>query len=250
MVKIEEVAQIIENIAPKSLAEEWDNVGLLIGSNKAIVEGIVVCVDLTNDCIDFAIKNNCNLIVTHHPAIFSPLKNVTADEDYTSDLVVKCLKNDINVYSAHTNMDKADGGINDLTIMELIGRKGERFLSDGLGFYGKTSISFDELIKKVVVFTGDNQPKIYKRNDNNQTIAFIGGSGGGIEEIVKTIKEKNINCIISSEFKHHIIMQLLENNINIIQIGHYESEKLFVNIIFDLLKDIKCNIKKYYTELI
>lgn len=249
MVKIRQITQIIEKTAPKELAEEWDNVGLLIGSEKALIDGVVVCVDLTNDCIDYAIKNNCNLIITHHPAIFSPLKSIT-DEDYTSKLAIKCVQNNINVYSAHTNMDIADGGINACSIFKIIGSNGERLLSDGLGFYGKTSMKFEDILQKVIDFTGDMQPKTYKRNSDEQNVAFIGGSGGGIEEIVKTIKEKKVNCIISSEFKHHIIMQLLNNNINIIQIGHYESEKIFVNIVFELLKDINCNIKKYYTELI
>lgn len=246
--KVNDFVQIIEKFAPKELAEEWDNVGLLVGDANAQVSGVVVCVDLTDDCIDFAIKNKSNLIVTHHPAIFNSIKSVTAD-DYIQNLLLKCIKCDINVYSAHTNMDNAIGGINDATAAAL-GIKSERFLPDGLGVCGKFTGRFDDLVEEIIQLTGDMQPKTYKCNDDLQKIAFIGGSGGGIDEIVDVAIEKGLNCIVSSEFKHHIILKLLANNINILQIGHYESEVIFVDIVCDLLKNVDCNIEKYYCKLI
>ena len=86
--KVYEIANLIENVASLTLAEEWDNVGLLIGDKSCEISGVVVCLDLTNGAIDYCINNNCNMIITHHPAIFEPLKKITYC-DYIGNLVAK-----------------------------------------------------------------------------------------------------------------------------------------------------------------
>lgn len=245
--KVYEIASIIENIAPLSLAEEWDNVGLLIGDEMAEIRGIVISLDLTNGVIDYCISNNCNFIITHHPAIFEPLKSLTYNE-YCACLIAKCIKNNINVYSAHTNMDMSDNGIN-FAVAQQLGIKANRFLSDGLGVYGEYNGNLENLLLKLQKITNENCPKFYRtnceNNEKNHNIAFISGSGGRIAEVVERAKELNITTFISSEFKHNIIIELLANGVNVIEIGHFESEIIFVEIIYNLLEKRINNLYKY-----
>lgn len=245
--KVCEVAKIIENIAPLSLADDWDNVGLLVGDSNAEIKGICIAVDLTNGAINHCISHNCNLIITHHPAIFDPLKSLTND-NLAASLVIDCIKNNINVYSAHTNMDMADEGINFAFAKEL-GIKPKRFLSDGLGVYGDIESGLDEILLKIGQITKDNEIKVYKSNKEKiaqkERIAFISGSGGRIHEVVDRCCELGITTFISSEFKHNIILELLARNVNVVQVGHFESEVIFVDIIYNLLRNKTNNLYKY-----
>lgn len=242
-----EIAAIIENIAPVTLAEEWDNVGLLVGDSNAKVSGVVVALDLTEGVINECILKNCNLIITHHPAIFNKLHSVV-ETDFTSNLIIKCIKNNINVYSAHTNMDMSEKGIN-FEMARLLGVKANRFLSDGLGIYGEYNGDLAKLLLKIQEITKDEQPKIYNvfsdKCYKKHNVAYIGGSGGRIEEVVTKAKELDISTIISSEFKHNILLELIAQNVNVIQIGHFESEIIFVDIIYNLLKSKADNLHKY-----
>lgn len=243
--KVLDICNTIEECAPKHLAEDWDNVGLLVGDFEQQVTGVLICVDLTNGAIESCLANNCNLIVTHHPAIFTPLKSVLT-EDFTSSLISKCIKNNISVYSAHTNMDMSEKGIN-FAFANALNIKPQRFLSDGLGVFGDYNGDFEHLTNKIINITKDNSPKIYTATDNKpkQRVAFIGGAGGRIDEVVSKCKELSINTLISSEFKHNILLELLALNVNVIQIGHFEGETIFVQIIYDLLKSETNNLHKY-----
>ncbi len=109
--KIKNVVQIMEEIAPLSYAEHYDNVGLLIGDQETIVKGILITHDTIEDVIDEAIKKNCNLIVSFHPIIFSGIKKFNG-QDYVNKVVVKAIKNDIAIYATHTALDNVPQGVN------------------------------------------------------------------------------------------------------------------------------------------
>jgi dinuclear metal center YbgI/SA1388 family protein len=102
--KIEEVISLIEEIAPLSLQESYDNAGLLVGDKSKIISGVLISIDVTEDVVSEAIKKNCNLIISHHPIIFGGLKRLVGD-DYVQRTVIKAIKNDIAIYAAHTNID-------------------------------------------------------------------------------------------------------------------------------------------------
>ena len=90
--KVSDVCSIMQDIAPTEYAEDFDNVGLLVGDKNSPVTGIVVALDATLDVINFAISNECNMILTHHPLIFTPLKKVVSD-DAVGSVVLQCIKN-------------------------------------------------------------------------------------------------------------------------------------------------------------
>ena len=126
---------LLEQLAPKKYAESWDNVGLLLGNDEVEIDKVMVTLDVTEVVVDEAIEKNVDLIISHHPVIFKGMKNIT-DRTYQGRLIRKLIKNDIHVYSAHTNLDIAKGGLNDY-LMNLIGLDDLSLLtvSDSLAFY-------------------------------------------------------------------------------------------------------------------
>ncbi len=111
VVKVKDIARIIEDFAPLSLQESYDNAGLLIGNSQMEVTGVLITVDIVEAVIDEAIEKNCNMIVSHHPLIFSGLKKITG-QNYIQQCVIKAIKNDIAIYAAHTNLDNVFYGVN------------------------------------------------------------------------------------------------------------------------------------------
>lgn len=123
-----EITNKIEERYPLNLAEDYDNVGLLIGSYQKKIGRILVCLEIDNRVVDEAIKKNIDMIITHHPIIFKPIKRII-DDSYITSVIIKLIRSGINVYALHTNFDNADGGMNDI-LAERIGLQNIHYLSD------------------------------------------------------------------------------------------------------------------------
>lgn len=113
------MVKILNELAPAYMAESWDNVGFQIGNINKAIGKVMVCLEVTDAVIDEAINKNVDLIISHHPLLFKGLKQLT-DDDPVQRRVRKLIQNDINVYAAHTNLDSAEGGLNDY-LAQLIG---------------------------------------------------------------------------------------------------------------------------------
>lgn len=120
--KIIEVVNALERFAPLPLQEDYDNAGLQIGLTEAEISGALLCLDVTEEVIDEAIRKGCNLIVSHHPLIFRRLRRI-AGEDMVQRVVAKAIVNGLVIVSMHTNMDVAQGGVN-FKIAEKMGLLG------------------------------------------------------------------------------------------------------------------------------
>jgi dinuclear metal center YbgI/SA1388 family protein len=133
---IEEITDVLENIAHPTLQEIYDNSGLLVGSKKQIVTGVLISLDCTEDVIDEAVANKCNLIVCHHPIIFTGLKRLTGN-NYVERTVIKAIQHNIAVYAIHTNLDNIlFQGVNE-KIAQLIGLKHLNILQPKTGYLKK-----------------------------------------------------------------------------------------------------------------
>ena len=108
-----EIIQLFEQFAPKHLALDGDKIGLLIGTLNKPVKNILIALDVTDEVVDEAIEKNVQLIISHHPLIYHPLKTIRTEDAY-GNIITKLIKHDIAVYAAHTNLDIADGGVNDM----------------------------------------------------------------------------------------------------------------------------------------
>jgi len=126
--KVSALVDVFDRLYPFALAEDWDNVGLIVGDSKAEVSGVLFCLDVTHDVLDEAIESGCNVVVTHHPVIFRGIKKLNAAE-LQGGLVAKAFKHGLNVVALHTNLDSAVGGLND-TLCGLLGLEGVKPLVD------------------------------------------------------------------------------------------------------------------------
>jgi dinuclear metal center YbgI/SA1388 family protein len=125
--KISQVIEILESIAPPTLQEPYDNCGLLTGHPSSPCTGILCCLDATEEVIDEAILNNCGLVIAHHPIIFGGLKKINGS-NYVERTIIKAIKNEIAIYAIHTNLDNIDTGVNK-KIGDILGLQGSRVLA-------------------------------------------------------------------------------------------------------------------------
>ena len=213
-----------------------DNVGLLVGNGKDTVKGILACLDLTDQAITDAVNNDANLIVTHHPVIFNPIRSVTSDS-----LIYRVITNGISVISAHTNLDAGDGGINDL-LCSLIGLTNiEKTNSLGEGVFFKVGrvgefeepISADELAEKLsevlstpVFYVGDN--KFVKK------LAVCSGGGGGLfREAMST----GADAYLTGDVKHDVFMDSHHEGFTVFDATHFHTEDIIITPLSNLLRE-------------
>lgn len=142
-IKIRDITNLIEDFAPISLQESYDNAGLIIGDADTMATGALVTLDVSDEVVDEAIKLGFNLILAHHPLIFRGLKKIGTN-DMIGRLVTRCIKNNIAVYAAHTNLDNVKAGVNRM-ICDKLGLKQVKILS-----------AKDDLLRKLVVFCPEN----------------------------------------------------------------------------------------------
>ncbi len=232
--KISDVIERIEKEFPQELAYEWDNVGLLVGDRNREVTNVVTCLDVTEDVIEFAKNAQAELIISHHPVIFSPINCINGDTK-SGKLLMDVIENKIAIYSAHTNCDKAENGINS-RLAEMFGLSSvESLEEDGLGRIGNLpkELPFDEFAKTVenelstkVRFCGDTK-KLVKR------VAICSGAGG---DVIPTAISKGADVLITGDTKYHQMLDF-KGDINIIDAGHFGTECIVAEIFAEILCD-------------
>ncbi|MCC7332322.1 MAG: Nif3-like dinuclear metal center hexameric protein [Flavobacteriales bacterium] len=128
MHRIKDITDLIEEFAPLSYQEDYDNCGLIIGDNNNIVTGVLISIDVTEDVVNEAVQKKCNLIIAHHPILFGGIKKITK-KTYVGKTIISAIKNDISIYAAHTNVDNVYNGVN-YKIAQKIGLINNRILSE------------------------------------------------------------------------------------------------------------------------
>ncbi|MEG0457961.1 MAG: Nif3-like dinuclear metal center hexameric protein, partial [Oscillospiraceae bacterium] len=174
MTTVKNIYDFINKIAPYNTQESFDNSGFMVGDFKKKVEKAIVCLDVTEKILYFAKKNKVDLIISHHPVIFSELKQIRSDS-----IVYKLINNNISCLSAHTNFDKCDGGIDDVFANSLSLENIEN-LKNGIGKIGNiseklTPLDFAKFVKQRLKI---EKIKIVCSNKPVKKIATICGSGG------------------------------------------------------------------------
>ncbi len=150
--KLLQITKELEKKFPKYGAESWDNVGLLVGEKNKEIKKIQISLDATENVIEKAVENGVDLIITHHPLIFSPLKTIN-DSNLTGKKIIKLIKNDVALYSMHTNLDSAENGLNSY-VSKLLGGKESRIIDEHCTVIYKLSVyvpaaNYFEVIKKI-----------------------------------------------------------------------------------------------------
>lgn len=238
---MERIIKVIETECPTSLAYSWDNVGLLVGSRARTVKKALIALDVNKNSADYAIKIGADAIISHHPAIFSPLKRIT---DENAAVLMSLIENKICVYSAHTNMDNAKNGIN-ARLAELFGLKNAEIIdvceadsSCGLGRVGNLPESVDlhtlcETVKEKL-----STPAVRVTGAQTSKIDRIAVLGGSCSEFVPKAAKMGAQAVITGDMKYHDSLDFTDMGITVIDAGHFPTESLVKNIFKEILGNI------------
>ena len=235
---IKDVTNFLEEIAPLNQAEDFDNVGLLIGDETKKITGVLVTLDTLEETVDEAISKNCNLIVSFHPIIFSGLKKINGNT-YVERVVLKAIQHNIAIYATHTALDNSKVGVS-AKMCEVLGLINQQILipkedkNTGMGMIGELQESMSEsdfLNYTKMIFNTECIRFSNKIGKSIQKVAVLGGSGSfAIENALM----KKADAYISADFKYHDFFKA-EEKILLIDVGHYESEQFTKNLLVEYL---------------
>lgn len=227
--KIAELYSVLDEIAPFSTQESWDNSGLVLGSPNVQAGRIYASLDVDSELLETLEPNST--LLTHHPLIFKGLKQLDLSV-YPSNLIAKMIAKNISLISLHTNFDKAL--LNRYVASEILDfnavDRGEFLLS--LDYAG----SFSELVAIIKQRLGLAYVRVVRTKDSVKDVLFCTGSGAELIEGVST------DCFITGDLKYHTALQAYENGISLIDIGHFESERYFGECIAKALQKFQIEV--------
>lgn len=227
MTTVKNIYDYINSIAPFDTQEEWDNAGFLVGDFRSEVKKVVMSLDVTKDVANFAADLGAQLILSHHPAIFKPLKDVKK-----GSAVFTCVENGISVISAHTNFDKAPQGIN-TNLSKRLSLKNVEPIENT--FIVKGELDYEMSIDDFARFVEDTlEVSGLRYTDTEKPIKTVAVGGGACEEYLPQAMEC-ADCFVTGDMKYHIFLEAAENDFAVISAGHYETESESFRMLMDTL---------------
>lgn len=242
---LNDIASIIEKIAPLSLAEPWDNCGWQIYCGNKEISKVFVTLSVTQEDLQQAIENNCELIISHHPITLNGIKNIIPN-NLTGIILLNAIKSSISIYSAHTNLDKADRGINSILAQEFGLLNIKPLLPDsaiptaGLGRLGELALpvkpdKFIDIVKKTL-----NIDSLKVINNTNITqiskVAICGGSGASLIPNIPA----NVDAYITGDIKYHDALEAI--NFILIDANHFNTENIILEELANSIKTLGLSV--------
>jgi len=237
---VQQVFDFINTRAPYEMQDPYDNSGLLVGDPAADVHGVHFAMDLTQRVVDEAIAAGADLIVTHHPIMFSPIKRLLAT-DYESRLIMQLVRNGIAMISAHTNLDKADGGIDDV-LAERIGLSnitGEDYVRIG-------DLPHPMSAEELTVHVSRALNTVVRPmgiGENITRVAVCSGAGGSEWPVAHGW---GAQAFVSGEIKHHDALAAVDAGLFCLEAGHHATEEPGIFALADALQNelnaVQCNV--------
>lgn len=237
--KLKEIIDAIEKVAPLSIQDGFDNSGLQVGSPEMEISSVLVCLDVTEAVVDEAARMGCQLILSHHPLLFRPLKTV-GDATYQQRCTIGAIKEGIAIYSAHTSLDNAPGGVN-YRIAELIGMEGLRWLSpkdggtnSGSGVVGTLGrpVSDEDFLSTLKEKFG--VACLRHSETDGRTVRRVAVCGGAGAFLLPDAIREGADCFVCGEFHYHDYFE--NSSVLLAELGHYQSEKFTIDLLRDILR--------------
>lgn len=238
------IMEQLEELAPCHYAEEWDNVGLLVGRKSKKVEKIMVALDATKQVIQQAIEQKVDMLITHHPMIFSSMKKIT-DEEFLGEKVVQLIQNDISYYAMHTNCDIMVMNEKAADFIELKNRKilmpikenEKTGKTEGIGTYGslEQEITLSQLAEKVKgAFSLDEVRVVGDKKTLVKTVAISTGAG---KSMIRYALKAAVSVLITGDMDHHSALDAKDQGLSIIDAGHFGTEHFMKECIKTYIED-------------
>ncbi len=235
-----EIIKYMETKYPKELAYEWDNVGLQVGTLNQAAKKVLITLDVTKEVIKEAVHKKADLIISHHPLMFKPMNAIVFDTP-KGWIVKNLVKNNISLYSAHTNFDQATGGMNDI-LAGAMNIKDTKLLDeqDNIGRYGEIEemnlTDFANVLKQTF---GLETVKII--GNDKKKIKTVGVSGGSGSHHMYQARMKGCDVYVTGDVTYHTALDAIQLGITIIDVGHHV-EKIFVEA-------LKSDLEKEFPEV-
>lgn len=248
------ICESLEELSPKRFALSFDNVGLLVGRYDKDVKTIYIALDATDEVIDAAIECEADMLITHHPMIFSAIKSVRAD-DFIGRRILKLAKYDISYYAMHTNFDvmgMADAAADEIDLIErdvLQVTYEDEIGAEGIGRIGRLreEMSLIELCDFVKERFMLDTVKVFGDPDRLCNICAI--SPGSGKSMIKYAIEKGADVIITGDIDHHEGIDSVAQGLCVIDAGHFGIEKIFVPYMEEFIRREIPEIKVYTHEM-
>ena len=222
-VTLQEILQELKAFAPPELACSWDNVGLLVDAGRP-VEKVLTSLDITADVVREAAAAGCQLIVSHHPVIFDPMKHISAE-----DVPAMLLQIGISGICMHTNLDAAPGGVND-TLADLLGmsRENRRNFADNCGRIGTVETTTVADIARFCAETLHSGVKFVESGKPVRCLAEVSGGGGSyLQEAI----DEGADCLVTGEAAHHIALLAKQKGVGLVVAGHWGTEQGIADVL-------------------
>lgn len=222
-VTVQEILRELKAFAPTELACNWDNVGLLVDAGRP-VSRVLTALDITADVVREAAAQGCELIVSHHPVIFDPLKRIAAD-----DVPALLLQNGISAICMHTNLDAAPGGVND-TLADTLGmaREGRREFADGCGRIGTVPATTATELARFCAATLHSGVKYVDSPRPVTCLAEVSGAGGSY---LQQAIDEGADCLVTGEAAHHIALLAKQKGVGLVVAGHWGTEQAVADVL-------------------
>jgi dinuclear metal center YbgI/SA1388 family protein len=229
--RVKHILDILEGVAPARLAEAWDNPGLQVGGREAPVSRLLISLDPTLDAVREATRRGAQLLITHHPLIFKPISSIEPTR-YPGDVLHEAIRNGIALACAHTNLDAARGGVNDLLAglldlrdLSVLEGPGEPAGEEGIGRIGALPrpLALEAFAREVKGAL--DAPVVGVVGSGGRTVrrgAVVGGSGGGL---IEAAARKGADVLVTGDVGHHDALSALAFGIAVVDAGHFHTEK-------------------------
>jgi dinuclear metal center YbgI/SA1388 family protein len=237
--KIKEIIQLLELVAPRAYQEEYDNSGLIAGDEDSECSGVLVSLDCTEQLILEARQKKCNLIVSHHPLIFRPIRRITPDNG-TGKALIAAIREDIAIYAIHTNLDNVISGVNasiadklDLVNRQILLPKADN-PAIGSGLIGNLKQRLSENQVLQLLKEGFGVPVIRYSPLRGKPVSRIALCGGAGSFLISNALQQGADFFVSADIKYHEFFGG-EGRIVIADIGHFESEQFTIGLLHDII---------------
>ena len=231
--RVDDIIAGLETLAPGRLAEDWDNVGLQVGHPQWPAGRVLVALDPTPAVVEEAIRDGAHAIVTHHPLLFRPLRNLNL-ATVTGALIQRLIEKRVAVIAAHTNLDSVPGGINDV-LVEMLSLKNISVLQPvaddaraGLGRVGQLPqpLAFETLVGEIKARLGLSHLRYAGQPEKHvRRVAVCSGSGGSL---VNLFLDSPADVYVTGDVRYHDAREIEAHRRGVIDIGHFESERIIV----------------------
>ena len=244
--KIKDILGALEEFAPLALQDGYDNAGLQIGlAEDAEATGALLCLEVTEEIVNEAILRGCNLIVSHHPLLFHPLKSIT-ERDYVGRVIFKAIQHGIAIYAAHTNLDSAQDGVA-FKMAEKLGLQNIEWLLEKVPYerYGHTLMAGEGIIAQLPSAVSKREfmehvkevfhlKSLRVNNAEKKLISRVALCGGSGAFLISKAVEQQADAFVTGEIGYHRFFGC-EQDILLMEIGHYESEQYTIEVLRDII---------------